>query len=336
MAEVVRLGLADASRSCRPSASSAARGPCASCDDHVPGIDVPAPTIVRVDSAADQREAAYHRFVLAAHTPSRCPASRGIHITDFRHDESVGRLASASASRRTPRGGEPWTQSCGRRLRPSRSGTTSRSASSASGSTRRGARSSRSSCGPVTSRRSRTTSPRRSPAAPHVLDVNMGVPLTDEADLLRPGRQADPELTDLPLCIDSSVVEALEAGLAAYEGKALVNSVTARGRPARADPARWSRSTAPRSSRCPTTRRASRRPPRSASTSPARSCASAGEYGIPTEDIVIDPLAMTVGADTEAVAHHPRDDLADPRGVRREHDLRRLEHVASACPTGTR
>ena len=37
----------------------------------------------------------------------------------------------------------------------------------------------------------------------------------------------DPGLTDLPLCIDSSVVEALEAGLAAYEGKALVNSVTA-------------------------------------------------------------------------------------------------------------
>ena len=33
-------------------------------------------------------------------------------------------------------------------------------------------------------------------------------------------------LTDIPLCIDSSVIEALEAGLAAYEGKALVNSVT--------------------------------------------------------------------------------------------------------------
>jgi 5-methyltetrahydrofolate--homocysteine methyltransferase len=32
---------------------------------------------------------------------------------------------------------------------------------------------------------------------------------------------------DLPLCIDSSIIEVLEAGLAAYEGKALVNSVTA-------------------------------------------------------------------------------------------------------------
>ncbi len=60
----------------------------------------------------------------------------------------------------------------------------------------------------------------------HVLDVNMGVPLTDEADLLSRAIALVQEHTDLPICIDSSVVEALEAGLAAYEGKALVNSVT--------------------------------------------------------------------------------------------------------------
>src|SRR5262249_39447805 len=60
-----------------------------------------------------------------------------------------------------------------------------------------------------------------------VLDVNMGVPLTDEADLWRRAVRMVQSLTDRPLCIDSSVVEALEAGLAAYEGKALVNSVTA-------------------------------------------------------------------------------------------------------------
>ena len=60
----------------------------------------------------------------------------------------------------------------------------------------------------------------------HVLDVNMGVPLTDEAELLAGAVRLVQEHTDLPLCIDSSVVEALEAGLAAYEGKALVNSVT--------------------------------------------------------------------------------------------------------------
>ena len=59
-----------------------------------------------------------------------------------------------------------------------------------------------------------------------VLDVNMGVPLTDEAELLAKAVKLVQSLTDLPLCIDSSVVEALEAGLGAYEGKALVNSVT--------------------------------------------------------------------------------------------------------------
>ena len=60
-----------------------------------------------------------------------------------------------------------------------------------------------------------------------VLDVNMGVPLTDEADLLAKAITMVQSLTDLPICIDSSVVEALEAGLSVYQGRALVNSVTA-------------------------------------------------------------------------------------------------------------
>ena len=60
-----------------------------------------------------------------------------------------------------------------------------------------------------------------------VLDINMGVPLTDEAELLAKAIQLVQELTDLPICIDSSVVEALEAGLSVYQGRALVNSITA-------------------------------------------------------------------------------------------------------------
>ena len=60
-----------------------------------------------------------------------------------------------------------------------------------------------------------------------MLDVNMGAPLVDEAALLADAVKLIQSLTDMPLCIDSSIVEALEAGLAAYEGKALVNSVTA-------------------------------------------------------------------------------------------------------------
>ena len=59
-----------------------------------------------------------------------------------------------------------------------------------------------------------------------MLDVNMGVPLTDEADLMRQAIKMVQELTDLPICIDSSVLEALEAGLHTYQGRALVNSTT--------------------------------------------------------------------------------------------------------------
>ncbi len=69
-----------------------------------------------------------------------------------------------------------------------------------------------------------------------VLDVNMGVPLTDEPELLAKAIKLVQSLTDKPICIDSSVVEALEAGLAAYEGRALVNSDHRRGRPHGADP----------------------------------------------------------------------------------------------------
>ncbi|MBU6347129.1 MAG: dihydropteroate synthase [Actinomycetales bacterium] len=59
-----------------------------------------------------------------------------------------------------------------------------------------------------------------------MLDVNMGVPLTDEPVLLAQAIELVQKLTDLPICIDSSVVEALEAGLAVYQGKALINSMT--------------------------------------------------------------------------------------------------------------
>ena len=133
-----------------------------------------------------------------------------------------------------------------------------------------------------------------------VLDVNMGVPLTDEPDLLRRAIKLVQTKTDLPICIDSSVIEALEAGLKAYEGKALVNSMTGEddrmelilplvkehkavimalsndetGIPATAQ------------ERLVITEKIVR---------------TVEKYGIPLEDLVIDPLAMTVGADTEAV-----------------------------------
>src|SRR5437879_11369266 len=64
-------------------------------------------------------------------------------------------------------------------------------------------------------------------AGAHMLDVNAGIPAIDEPALLVAAITAVMAVTDLPICIDSSIIEALEAGLSAYQGKALVNSVTA-------------------------------------------------------------------------------------------------------------
>ena len=135
----------------------------------------------------------------------------------------------------------------------------------------------------------------------HVLDVNMGVPLTDEADLLARAVTLVQEHTDVPICIDSSVVEALEAGLAVYEGKALVNSVTCeRDRLDRVLPLVKEHGAAviclvndetgiPQTAdeRLDVCRRLVE--------------IVHGEYEVPLEDIVVDPLAMTVGADPQAV-----------------------------------
>lgn len=63
-------------------------------------------------------------------------------------------------------------------------------------------------------------------AGAQVLDVNAGIPLADEPALLAQAVKLVQSLTDVPLSIDSSVVEALESGLEAYQGKALLNSVT--------------------------------------------------------------------------------------------------------------
>ena len=63
-------------------------------------------------------------------------------------------------------------------------------------------------------------------AGAHMLDVNAGIPLADEPAILAKTIQLVQSLTDLPLSIDSSIVAALEAGLAVYQGRPLVNSVT--------------------------------------------------------------------------------------------------------------
>src|SRR5450830_1166023 len=120
-------------------------------------------------------------------------------------------------------------------------------------------------------------------AGAHMLDVNAGI-------------QAVSEVSDLPICIDSSIIEALEAGLSAYEGKALVNSVTAEEeRMERILPLVKKHGAAVIGmandetgiSMVPEERLALAR----------RIIERAADYGIPQEDVIIDPIAMTVAAD---------------------------------------
>jgi 5-methyltetrahydrofolate--homocysteine methyltransferase len=59
-----------------------------------------------------------------------------------------------------------------------------------------------------------------------MLDVNAGIPLADEPALLVRAIQEVQAVTDVPIAIDSSIVEALEAAIEIYEGKPLINSVT--------------------------------------------------------------------------------------------------------------
>jgi len=133
-------------------------------------------------------------------------------------------------------------------------------------------------------------------AGAHMLDVNAGIPAIDEPALLVAAIKAVTEVSDLPICIDSSVMEALEAALAAYEGKALVNSVTAEDeRMDRILPLVKKHGAAVIGmandetgiSMVPEERLAIAR----------RIIERAAEYGIPKEDVIIDPIAMTVAAD---------------------------------------
>ena len=133
-----------------------------------------------------------------------------------------------------------------------------------------------------------------------VLDVNMGVPLTDEPALLSNAIKLIQSITDTPICIDSSIIEALQAGLEAYQGKALVNSVTGEdermelvlplikkhGAAIIALPNDETGIPATAAERMVITEKIVR---------------AVEKHGIPLEDLVIDPLAMTVGADPEAV-----------------------------------
>jgi len=136
-------------------------------------------------------------------------------------------------------------------------------------------------------------------AGAKILDVNVGVPGADEPTLLVQAIQAVREVTDVPLCIDTADAKALEAALKVYDGKALINSVN--GEEARLE------------SVLPLVKEYGAAviglcmddegipPSAEGRFAVARKIIErASKLGISPEDIVIDPLALTLGADHRA------------------------------------
>lgn len=132
-------------------------------------------------------------------------------------------------------------------------------------------------------------------AGAHILDVNAGIPMADEPAIMAQTIQLVQSITDAPIAIDSSVVAALESGLAVVEGKALVNSVT--GEEERLEAVlplvkKYGAAVIGISndesgiSHDPDVRFAVAK----------KIVERALDYGIPKEDVIIDPLIMPIGA----------------------------------------
>ena len=151
-------------------------------------------------------------------------------------------------------------------------------------------------------------------AGANMLDVNAGIPLADEPAILASTIRLVQSLVDVPLSIDSSIVEALEAGLAAYQGKPLVNSVTGEEeRLERVLPLvkKYGAAVVAISnddtgiSEDPDVRFAVAK----------RIVERAADHGIPREDVVVDPLVMpiramrTAGRQVFGIVRRLRDEL---------------------------
>jgi len=132
-------------------------------------------------------------------------------------------------------------------------------------------------------------------AGAQMLDVNAGMPLIDEPAVLAEAIRIVQSTVDVPLSIDSSIMAALEAGLAVYQGKPLINSVTGEEeRLERVLPLvkRYGAAVIGVSndetgiSEDPDVRFAVAK----------RIVERAESFGIPREDVLIDPLVMPIGA----------------------------------------
>jgi 5-methyltetrahydrofolate--homocysteine methyltransferase len=136
-------------------------------------------------------------------------------------------------------------------------------------------------------------------AGAHMLDVNAGVPGADEPKLLTAVLRTVMEVTDVPLCIDTADPQALAAALAIYQGKALVNSCNGEERSLSGVLPVVKEYSAAVIGLCmdddgiPETPEARLRVA-------GKIIERAGKLGIPASDIAIDPLALTMGADSNA------------------------------------
>jgi 5-methyltetrahydrofolate--homocysteine methyltransferase len=149
-------------------------------------------------------------------------------------------------------------------------------------------------------------------AGAQMLDVNAGIPLADEPAILAKAVQLVQSITDVPLSIDSSIVAALEAGLAVYKGKPLVNSVT--GEEERLE------SVLPLVKKYGAAVVAISNDETGISEDPdvrfevaKKIVQRAADHGIPACDVVVDPLVMPIGAINKA-------------GVQVMHLLKRLKY----------
>ena len=166
-------------------------------------------------------------------------------------------------------------------------------------------------------------------AGAQMLDVNAGIPLADEPAILAQAVQLVQGVTDVPLSIDSSIVAALESGLAVYQGKALVNSVT--GEEDRLE------SVLPLVAKHGAAVVAITNDESGISEDPdvrfevaRRIVSRAGDHGIPIEDVVVDPLVMPIGAIGTAGRQVFRIVRQAARGARGEHDVRRVQRELRA------
>jgi 5-methyltetrahydrofolate--homocysteine methyltransferase len=132
-----------------------------------------------------------------------------------------------------------------------------------------------------------------------ILDVNAGVPGADEPVLLEQVMEVVMDVTDVPLCIDTADPEALEAALKTYAGKPLVNSVNGEEKSLEAVLPLAAEYGAAVIGLCMNDDGIPETPQQRLAVA-AKIIERAGKLGVPREDVIIDPLALTMGADHTA------------------------------------